>query len=132
MNIDYFYVLANLAVKKMFLKVMGKTELTVFEMTVHFYVMFFSFLVPEFCIGLNSVQFCFVLWRVVDMCHLLLKVLLNSKNVITFWSMVALFFFAPLKSFSKAKMAFTRFSHNCAKHANCLGTRKAGVPNSLY
>ena len=93
MNIDYFYVLANLAVKKMFLKVMGKTELTVFEMTVHFYVMFFSFLVPEFCISLNSVQFCFVLWRVVDMCHLLLRVLLNSKNVITFWCMVALFFF---------------------------------------
>jgi hypothetical protein len=101
MNIDYFYVLANLTVKKMFLKVMGKTELTVFEMTVHFYVMFFSFLVPEFCISLNSVQFCFVLWRVVDMCHLLLKVLLNSKNVITFWCMVALFFFLRLSKASR-------------------------------
>ena len=45
MNKDSFYVLVNLAVKKMFFKLMGKTELTVLEMTVPSYVVFFSFLV---------------------------------------------------------------------------------------
>ena len=41
MNIDSFYILANLAVKKMFLKLIGKTELTVSEITVRSYVMLF-------------------------------------------------------------------------------------------
>ena len=49
MDIDSFNVLANLAIKKMFLKLMGKKNLTVFEMTVRSYVVcFFSFLVPGF------------------------------------------------------------------------------------